>query len=164
MSVRPNSPAARDVAYPLPPYTNARRHEEQGPMIVTEGEGVMVRDDQGNQYIEAMAGLWCTALGFGEQRLVKVASEQLAKLPYYHSFAHKVPEPVIDLAEKLISLRPVMQQAVRDAGLTPRRGFTPDDFLIFDSLLGELAKHAAEMIRNAWEICKPIAWRVSTTG
>ncbi len=107
MSVRPNSPAARDIAYHLHPYTNARRHEEQGPLIISEGEGVMVRDDQGNQYIEAMAGLWCTALGFGEQRLVKAATAQLAKLPYYHSFAHKVPEPVIDLAEKLIELAPV---------------------------------------------------------
>ena len=38
--------------------------------------------------------------------------------------------------------------AVRDAGLTPRRGFTPDDFVIFDTLLGELAAHAAQMISD----------------
>jgi len=35
---------------------------------------------------------------------------------------------------------------VRDAGLTPRRGFTPSDFVIFDTVLGELAVHMAEMI------------------
>ena len=107
MSVRPNSPAARDIAYHLHPYTNARKHEEQGPLIISEGKGVMVRDDQGNEYIEAMAGLWCTALGFSEPRLIKAATAQLEKLPYYHSFAHKVPEAVIDLSEKLIELAPV---------------------------------------------------------
>ena len=38
--------------------------------------------------------------------------------------------------------------AVRDAGLTPRRGFTPRDFVIFDELLGELAQHQAERIKT----------------
>ena len=38
--------------------------------------------------------------------------------------------------------------AVRDAGLTPRRGFTPRDFVIFDELLGELAQHQAQRIKT----------------
>src|SRR3546814_11318979 len=95
-----NSPAARDVAYFLHPYTNAKAHEQNGPMIIERGEGVYVYDDAGKPYLEAMAGLWCASLGFNEKRLVQAATDQLNKLPYYHTFAHKAPLPGIDLADK----------------------------------------------------------------
>ena len=55
MTFIPNSPAARDVAYQLHPYTDARRHEEAGPLVITRGEGVYVFDDAGNRYIETFA-------------------------------------------------------------------------------------------------------------
>ncbi|MEQ8398141.1 aspartate aminotransferase family protein [Thalassobaculum sp.] len=112
MSFQPNSPAARDVAYFLHPYTNAKAHEEQGPMIIERGEGVYVYDDAGKPYIEAMAGLWCASLGFSESRLVKAATDQMNKLPYYHTFAHKAHLPGIDLAERLIKLAPVPMSKV----------------------------------------------------
>ena len=63
---------------------------------------IYVYDDQGKQYIEAMAGLWSVRVGFGEQRLVDAATRQLAKLPYYHSFSGKSSEPSIELAERLV--------------------------------------------------------------
>ena len=104
MRPRPNSLASRDVAYVLHPYTNARKHEAEGPLIMAEGSGVYVTDDQGKRYIEGLAGLWSTALGFGEERLVEAATAQMRKLPYYHNFAHKSAEPQIELAERLIDL------------------------------------------------------------
>ncbi len=107
MRPRPNSLASRDVAYVLHPYTNARKHERDGPLIITEGKGVHVFDDQGTKYIEGLAGLWSTALGFGEERLVQAAATQMRKLPFYHNFAHKSIEPTIELAERLIELAPV---------------------------------------------------------
>ena len=57
----PNSPAARDIAYYLHPFTNPTVHEENGPFIVNEGKGIYVYDEQGNEYIEGMSGLWCTS-------------------------------------------------------------------------------------------------------
>ncbi len=106
MAERPNSLAARDIAYHLHPYTNARKHEAEGPLIIDSGEGVYVTDDGGNRYIEGMAGLWCTNLGFGNERLIKVAERQMRQLSYYHSFAHKVPTPVIELSERLLEMAP----------------------------------------------------------
>ncbi len=88
MIERPNSAAAMDIASHLHPYTNARKHETEGPMVITEGKGIYVYDDQGKEYIEGLAGLWYAALGFSEERLVQAATEQLRKLPCYHSFAH----------------------------------------------------------------------------
>ena len=62
MAIRPNSPQAKDIAYHLHPYTNAEVHEEIGPRIITGGDGVYVIDNDGNRYIEGLAGLWCTSL------------------------------------------------------------------------------------------------------
>ncbi len=108
----PNSAAARDVAYSLHPYTNARKHEETGPLIIEHGKGIYVYDDQGKEYIEGMAGLWSVAVGFGEKRLVQAAAAQLDKLPYYHTFSHKAHIPSIDLAERLVKLTPSRLQRV----------------------------------------------------
>ena len=81
-------------------------------MIVSKGKGIYVYDDQGKEYIEGLAGLWCTSLGFGEPRLVKAAERQMSQLPYYHAFAHKTSDISIDLAEKLIELAPVPMSKV----------------------------------------------------
>ena len=108
---RPNSLAARDIAYYFHPATNARRHEQVGPMIIERGEGVRVFDDQGKEYIEGLAGLWSVAVGFGEPRLVKAAAEQMAKLPFYHSFSHKSHPSAVKLAERLVTLAPGMSKA-----------------------------------------------------
>jgi 4-aminobutyrate---pyruvate transaminase len=107
MSVKsPNSAEARDVAYHLHAYTNAKKHLEIGPLVIDRGEGVHVFDTAGNRYIEAMAGLWSVAVGFGEARLVQAATRQMEKLPFYHNFSHKSHGPLIDLAEKLVTMSP----------------------------------------------------------
>ena len=108
---RPNSLAARDIAYYFHPATNARRHEQVGPMMIERGEGIYVFDDQGKQYIEGLAGLWSVAVGFGEPRLVKAAAEQMGKLPFYHSFSHKSHPAAIKLAERLVAMAPGMAKA-----------------------------------------------------
>ncbi|MDZ4737701.1 MAG: aspartate aminotransferase family protein [Rhodospirillaceae bacterium] len=108
----PNSLAAKDIAYHLHPYTNAVKHEAEGPLILTEGKGIHVYDENGTEYIEGLAGLWSTSLGFGEQRLIDAATAQLQKLPYYHSFTHKVPSITVELAERLIQIAPVPMSKV----------------------------------------------------
>ncbi|MBI1621720.1 aspartate aminotransferase family protein [Aquamicrobium zhengzhouense] len=107
MSTTPNSPEARDVAYHLHAYTNAKKHEEVGPLLIDRGEGVYVYDNHGKRYLEAMSGLWSVGLGFSEKRLVEAATRQMERLPYYHTFTHKGHNPVADLAEKLVTMAPV---------------------------------------------------------
>lgn len=101
-----NSLAHLDVTTTLHPYTDARAHERQGPVIIDRGKGIHVYDDAGKEYIEGLAGLWSVAIGFDEPRLVKVAAEQMARLPYYHTFSHKAHEPSIRLAEKIVEMTP----------------------------------------------------------
>jgi len=96
----------RDVNSILHPYTNLVKFRESGPMVIERGKGVRVFDENGKDYIEAMAGLWCTALGWGENELAETAAEQMRKLSFGHLFAGKSHEPAIALAEKLKELAP----------------------------------------------------------
>ena len=106
MNNLPNSVEGRDAQTHLHAYTNARAHQEQGPLIIEEGSGIYVWDNSGKQYIEAMAGLWSTALGFSEQRLIDVATRQMQKLPFYHTFTHKGHGQAAELAHKLVEMAP----------------------------------------------------------
>ena len=105
--LRPNSASATDVANVLHPYTDLVSHAAQGPVIIARGKGVQVWDEDGKDYIEGVAGLWCASLGFDNERLAKAAYDQLRTLPFYHSFGSKSHGPLIDLAERLIALAPV---------------------------------------------------------
>ena len=101
-----NQSARRDIATSIHPYTNLKLHETEGPLVITEGDGVFVRDENGNRYLEGLAGLWCASLGFSERRLAEAAYQQMLKLPFYHTFAHKAHDVGIELAEKLLSIAP----------------------------------------------------------
>src|SRR5262245_55819673 len=108
----PATTATRDIAYQLHPFTNLRKHEADGPLGITGGRGIYVQDETGREYIEALAGLWCASLGFGEERLVEAAARQMRKLPFYHQFASKAHDTAIDLAERLIALMPCRMSKV----------------------------------------------------
>jgi 4-aminobutyrate--pyruvate transaminase len=107
-----NSLAARDVRALIHPFTDLAHHVEEGPMVLTRGEGVYVLDEHGRRYLEGMAGLWCANLGFSEARLVDAAREQMGRLPTYHLFGGKSHGPAIALAERLLALAPVPMSKV----------------------------------------------------
>lgn len=86
------------------PTTNLKTTEQ---LVIERGEGVYVYDNQGNQYLEGMAGLWCTGLGYGNRELIETISEQLSKLSFTHMFGGKTHQPGIDLANKLAAMVPV---------------------------------------------------------
>src|SRR5689334_6197287 len=106
MVAQPNSLAGRDIATLIHPYTNLEQHKTVGPTVIAKGEGVYVYDDSGKRYLEGMAGLWSTSLGFSERRLVDAAIRQMEKLPTYHIFNGRSNEPLIELAEALLRISP----------------------------------------------------------
>ncbi|PZO01213.1 MAG: aspartate aminotransferase family protein [Hyphomicrobiales bacterium] len=99
--------AVRDIETLVHPYTNLATHREVGPLVIESGRGVYVTDSSGKEYIEGMAGLWCTALGYSNQELVETAYEQMKKLPFTHIFGGRSNDPAIELAEKLKEIAPV---------------------------------------------------------
>src|SRR6202165_163653 len=107
--------ARRDIVTSIHPDTNLKLHETEGPMVITEGDGVFVRDENGKSYLEGLAGLWCASLGFSERRLADAAYRQMLKLPFYHTFAGKVPAISTELAERLIRMAPAGMSKVQFA-------------------------------------------------
>jgi 4-aminobutyrate---pyruvate transaminase len=99
--------ATRDVETLVHPYVNLARFRETGPLIFERGQGVYVYDTEGKGYIEGMAGLWCTALGYGNEELIEAATAQMRKLSFAHLFTGKSHDPAIELAEKLKEIAPV---------------------------------------------------------
>src|SRR3954447_19885892 len=112
VTIMPNSVEGRDIAYQMHPNVNLRAYEKTGGLVIESGDGIYVTDNNGKRYIEAMAGLWSVALGFGEKRLAAVAKAQMEKLPYYHTFGFRSHGPSIDLAEMLIKIAPVPMSKV----------------------------------------------------
>ncbi len=99
--------AARDVETLVHPYINLASFRDSGPLVIERGQGVYVYDSDGKPYIEGMAGLWCTALGYGNEELVEAAAAQMRKLPFAHLFTGRSHDPAIELAEKLKEIAPV---------------------------------------------------------
>jgi 4-aminobutyrate---pyruvate transaminase len=99
--------ASRDLETLIHPYTNLAQLRETGPLVIERGKGVWVYDDGGKPYLEGMAGLWCTALGYGNEELIEAAVQQMRKLSFGHLFAGKSHDPAIELAERLKDMAPV---------------------------------------------------------
>jgi 4-aminobutyrate--pyruvate transaminase len=99
--------AVRDVETLVHPYVNLASFRESGPLIIERGKGIYVYDTEGKPYIEGMAGLWCTALGYGNEELVEAAATQMRKLSFAHLFTGRSHDPAIELAEKLKEIAPV---------------------------------------------------------
>ncbi|WP_368505894.1 aspartate aminotransferase family protein [Alkalihalophilus sp. As8PL] len=68
-------------------------------MVVEKAKGAWIKDSDGNEYLDAMAGLWCVNVGYGRTELAEAAYEQLKELAYFPlTQSHK---PAIELGEKL---------------------------------------------------------------
>jgi adenosylmethionine-8-amino-7-oxononanoate aminotransferase len=76
------------------------------PVVIMKGRGSTVWDDQGKEYIDALAGLYSVNAGYGRQEIVDAMAAQLEAIPFVNGFSHaSVPAAV--LAEKLGKMAPV---------------------------------------------------------
>ncbi|MDO6655902.1 aspartate aminotransferase family protein [Anaerobacillus sp. 1_MG-2023] len=76
-----------------------RPYDPKSTMVIEKANGAWLTDYEGNQFLDAMAGLWCVNVGYGREELAQAAFDQLKQLSYYpltHTHA-----PAIKLAEKL---------------------------------------------------------------
>ena len=102
----------RDIASVVHPQTNLQKHLDQGPTIITKGEGVYVYDDAGKRYLDSGAALWCASLGYKNDRIAQVAYDAMQQLPYFQLFRGYSHGPAIELSEKLLEIAPVPMSKV----------------------------------------------------
>ncbi|EAR59977.1 aminotransferase [Neptuniibacter caesariensis] len=86
------------------PTTNLKATET---LTLERGDGAYVYDNQGKQYFEALAGLWCTSLGYNNRELIDTVNQQMGQLSYSHMFGGKTHQVGMDLSEKLSAMVPV---------------------------------------------------------
>jgi 4-aminobutyrate--pyruvate transaminase len=108
----PSNLAARDIETVVHPYTNLATFRDTGPLIIERGQGVFLYDTAGKPYIDGMAGLWCTALGHGNEELVEAATAQMRKLAFAHLFTGKSHDGAIELAEQIKEIAPAATSKV----------------------------------------------------
>jgi L-2,4-diaminobutyrate transaminase len=88
----------------LHPATSIADHLKNGPTIIAGGSGVRVKDRHGRELIDCGAGLWCVNIGYGRAELGEAAAQAMRDLGYYHTFGSHSNEPIIQLADRLLSL------------------------------------------------------------
>ncbi|BCG03848.1 aspartate aminotransferase family protein (plasmid) [Paraburkholderia sp. PGU19] len=101
-----------DRRHLIHPVASYRTHEKRGVTVLERGNGAWLYDAEGNELLDAFAGLWCVNTGYGQESIVKIASEQMAKLPYATGYFHFGSEPAIELAQRLVDLSPRSLQHV----------------------------------------------------
>jgi putrescine aminotransferase len=97
---------AIDAAHHMHPFTTGDDLTTKGARIITRAKGVTLTDSDGNEMLDAMAGLWCVNIGYGRDELAEAAARQMRELPYYNTFFQTTHVPVIALSQKLAELAP----------------------------------------------------------
>ena len=95
-----------DAAHHLHPFTDHKDLRAAGSRVITHANGPYIYDAQGNEILDAMAGLWCVNVGYGRDELAEAAYRQMKELPYYNSFFRcSTPTPIL-LAKRIAELAP----------------------------------------------------------
>ena len=97
---------AIDAAHHLHPFTHSNQLAEKGVRVITAAKGVWLKDSEGEEILDAMAGLWCVNVGYGRDELADAAARQMRELPFYNTFFQTTHVPVLMLAKKLAELAP----------------------------------------------------------
>jgi putrescine---pyruvate transaminase len=103
--------------------------------VVVRGEGCTVWDAEGNEYVDATAGLWFANVGHGRTEIADAVAEQLRTLAAYHIFGDYANDSALELAARLAALAPVEDAAV-----------------FFGSGGGEAVDTAAKIVRRYWAL------------
>jgi putrescine aminotransferase len=98
---------AADAAHFLHPFTDHQALASKGVRVITRGEGVYVWDSEGQRIFDAMSGLWCVNVGYGQEALVEAAAAQMRTLPYYNAFFQTTTPAATALAERIAGLAPL---------------------------------------------------------
>jgi putrescine aminotransferase len=97
---------ALDAAHHLHPFTDFKALAAKGTRVITRADNIYLWDSEGHKLFDAMSGLWCVNVGYGQQALIDAATQQLQTLPFYNSFFQTTNQPAIELAHKLSQLSP----------------------------------------------------------
>jgi len=101
-------------------YNMVDEHAKQGALNIHAGDGAYIHDTQGNRFLDAVGGMWCTNIGLGREEMALAIADQVRQLAYSNPFSDMANPKAIELCQKPASLAP----ADTDQGFTPTGGHT----------------------------------------
>ena len=69
--------AAKDKKHIIHPWSDLGSDAQS--LIIESGKGVHVFDNEGNKYLDAISGMWCVNLGYGNKEMAKAISDQIGR-------------------------------------------------------------------------------------
>src|SRR5512145_1438749 len=124
-----------DEAHHLHPFTDQRAMHKAGTHVIRSAHGSTLVGEDGREILDALAGLWCTNVGYGREEILAAVSEQMRAVAFYPSFFNTTTEPTIRLAARLAKLAPAR---LRHA--------------IFCNSGSEANESALKLIRGYWKL------------
>jgi adenosylmethionine-8-amino-7-oxononanoate aminotransferase len=106
-----------------------------GELVLDRAEGVHVWDEDGNRYVDAIAGLWYCNVGYGREEIVEAAAAQMRRLAAYSAYGDLTTRATSELADRITSLAPMEDASV-----------------FFTSGGGESIETAVKMARRYWSL------------
>ena len=142
---------AADAAHYLHPFTDFKALAAKGSRVITKADNVYLWDSDGKKIFDAMSGLWCVNVGYGQRELIDAATAQLKQLPFYNSFFQTANPPAIELAELLSQVTPPQFKHVFFSG----SGSEGNDTIVrmvrrYWDVLGQPARHVIISRKNAY--------------
>ena len=86
------------------PFT-ANKQFKAKPRLLASASGMYYKDVDGNEVLDATAGLWCCNAGHARPRIVEAVKQQIGTLDFAPNFSMSSPLP-FKLAERLAALAP----------------------------------------------------------
>src|SRR5258705_6506276 len=81
-------------------------------VVIASGDGAMIMDTNGNEYIDSTAALWFCNVGYGRREIADAVAEQLVTLPGYSSFGAYTTDATLRVADRLTALAPIENAVV----------------------------------------------------
>jgi len=98
-------PKSQEIAQRRERYIAKPMGSSLSPCYIAHGEGALVTDVDGNQFIDLTGGWGCLAVGHTHKKVIAAVKDQAEK--YLHTDFTAVPyESLVELAEKLVKLAP----------------------------------------------------------
>ena len=97
--------AADDKKYIWHPFTQMRDYVKEEPLIIGEGEGCILRDTGGKEYLDGVSSLWANVHGHRREKIDRAIKEQLEKVAH-STLLGLANVPAVECAKKLIGIAP----------------------------------------------------------
>ena len=92
----------QDRQHLLHPLHHPDDHVE--PLVLVKGEGAVVWDAQGREFLDGLAGLWNTNVGHGRKELAEAGAAQMSTLAFSSGYIGSSNVPAIELSTRLSQL------------------------------------------------------------